>query len=228
MVSVIAHFRDKRGKVVLCLLKGNKDLIGSELFERLNNERKGIKFSGDICGKFGKDTVINSEMRIVVIFFLDPAMRKGLFGRPHPLLIKIEFAGVADMSLIVMSFCAALINLHIVFHLILPQNAANNIEFILMIDALKFRFFLISNFALLELEMFQREMKGKSVHLSGVFALIPSKDENGIVVRDCQVIKNIVLKRRVRQVEIKRDHLQQSVIEIIHIKLIKRIGNEGS
>jgi hypothetical protein len=39
---------------------------------------------------------------VVIILFLDPGVREGLFGSPKPFLVKVELAGVAHMPLEIM------------------------------------------------------------------------------------------------------------------------------
>jgi hypothetical protein len=90
---------------------------------------------------------------VVVILFFDPGGGENFLGALEPLLVEVEFASGADMPLEVMFISLILIDFDIVLHGILADDAPDDIELILVIDAFKLRLLLIFELGPLQLEV---------------------------------------------------------------------------
>jgi hypothetical protein len=88
-------------------------------------------------------------MIVIIILFLDSRGRKDLIGAFKPLLIEVEPTSCANMPLEMMFLSGGLVDFDVFLHLVLANDAADDIELVLMINTFKLRFLLISKLALL-------------------------------------------------------------------------------
>jgi hypothetical protein len=130
-------------------MKCDLNMSCSESFESLDNKSESIEVAGNVSRKFCCDTIINPEMIVIIILFLDSGGRKDLLGAFKPLLIEVEPTSCANMPLEMMFLSGGLIDFNVFLHLVLANDAANDIELTFMINAFKLRLFLVSKLALL-------------------------------------------------------------------------------